>query len=34
MQLSKKQFFHNTSLHFCNLDFVLNILKKRDDPHS
>ena len=34
MQLSQKQVFHNTSLHFFNLDFVLNILKKRDDPHS
>ena len=29
MQLSKKQFFHNTSLHFFNLDFVLNIFKKK-----
>ena len=29
MQLSQKQVFHNTSLHFFNLDFVLNIFKKK-----
>ena len=29
MQLSQKQLFPNTSLHFWNLDFVLNIFKKK-----
>ena len=29
MQLSQKQVFHNTYLHFFNIDFVLNIFKKK-----
>ena len=35
MQLSQKQkIIFEFSLHFQNLNSILNIFKKKDDPHS
>ena len=32
--LTKKKFFQIFFLHFPNLDSILNIFKKKHDPHS